>query len=428
MATPRTPADDTLPPLTVGGLTLAERLLRERPALVEEIKEHLLTEVPYYQVLPREQLAGDITRIVQHNLALFADVLRSRCPADEERLRELAASAVQRAEEGVPVEHIFAAYHVGMRVAWARLTAAAAPEDVRDLVETTALLLDHLRVVTETVGGAYVQERLQISGQEQAGRRSALAALLEGRVTDADTQVDRMWIADAYVVLTVAVSPHPDEQGDKPGARIAARRKLRRLTAALHDWAPQRTLSALDSSGGTVLLPLDSAKAEADPEVTGRPVDKLVARAARYAGADVRAAAVPCRRADIPQACTEAAEVLRVVLAQGRPPGVHRIDDMLLEMQLSRPGPARNRLVRLLDPLDAAPELLETLKGYLTHGQNRKRTATALHVHPNTVDYRLRRITEMTGLDVHDAPNAVRLTAALIGRSMAAGPPPSPLH
>ncbi|MFF3288294.1 PucR family transcriptional regulator [Streptomyces sp. NPDC003023] len=95
---------------------------------------------------------------------------------------------------------------------------------------------------------------------------------------------------------------------------------------------------------------------------------------------------------------------------------------------MSRPGPARDRLARLLDPLEAAPELLETLTGYLAHGQSRKRTATALHVHPNTVDYRLRRLTELTGLDVRDPVCVVRLTAALIGRSMAAGPLPDPLR
>ncbi|MCP9975681.1 hypothetical protein [Streptomyces somaliensis] len=75
------PADGAVrPPLTIGGDVLAERLLRERAALVEEVKARLLEEVPYYRVLPREQLAGDITEVVRHNLVLFADVLRRRRP------------------------------------------------------------------------------------------------------------------------------------------------------------------------------------------------------------------------------------------------------------------------------------------------------------------------------------------------------------
>ncbi|MCQ0025007.1 helix-turn-helix domain-containing protein [Streptomyces somaliensis DSM 40738] len=413
------PADGAVrPPLTIGGDVLAERLLRERAALVEEVKARLLEEVPYYRMLPREQLAGDITEVVRHNLVLFADVLRRRRPPEGSRLRELAASAVQRAEEGVPVEHVFSAYHVGMRVVWRRVTAGAGPEELPDLVEATVLLLDHLRVLTETVVGAYVHERLQMSGQEQAGRRSVLAALLEGRTPGAEAGGLRL--AEAYVVLALAVSAHPDERGEDAGARIAARRKLRRLTGALQEWAPEHTLVALDTGGGTVLLPLDGTEA-ADAGGTARRVDALVARAALRAGADVRAAAVHCGRAEVPRARTEAAEVLRVVLAQGRPPGVYRLDDVLLEVQLSRPGPALDRLVRLLDPLEAAPELLTTLTEYLAHGQSRKRAAAALHVHPNTVDYRLRRVAELTGMDVHSATDVVRLTAALIGRSTRSG-------
>ncbi|MCP9943913.1 helix-turn-helix domain-containing protein [Streptomyces somaliensis] len=78
--------------------------------------------------------------------------------------------------------------------------------------------------------------------------------------------------------------------------------------------------------------------------------------------------------------------------------------------------------MRLLDPLEAAPELLTTLTEYLAHGQSRKRAAAALHVHPNTVDYRLRRVAELTDVDVHSATDVVRLTAALIGRSTRSGP------
>ncbi|NKY14044.1 PucR family transcriptional regulator, partial [Streptomyces somaliensis DSM 40738] len=280
------PADGAVrPPLTIGGDVLAERLLRERAALVEEVKARLLEEVPYYRMLPREQLAGDITEVVRHNLVLFADVLRRRRPPEGSRLRELAASAVQRAEEGVPVEHVFSAYHVGMRVVWRRVTAGAGPEELPDLVEATVLLLDHLRVLTETVVGAYVHERLQMSGQEQAGRRSVLAALLEGRTPGAEAGGLRL--AEAYVVLALAVSAHPDERGEDAGARIAARRKLRRLTGALQEWAPEHTLVALDTGGGTVLLPLDGTEA-ADAGGTARRVDALVARAALRAGADVR--------------------------------------------------------------------------------------------------------------------------------------------
>ena len=51
---------------------------------------------------------------------------------------------------------------------------------------------------------------------------------------------------------------------------------------------------------------------------------------------------------------------------------------------------------------------------------NRRRTARDLHVHTNTVDYRLRRIRDLTGHDPSLPSGRWYLEAALIAR--AAGP------
>ncbi len=53
-----------------------------------------------------------------------------------------------------------------------------------------------------------------------------------------------------------------------------------------------------------------------------------------------------------------------------------------------------------LNPRDEFHRLLaETAAAYLTHGGRADRTAAALHVHPNTVKHRLRRLGELTGFD-----------------------------
>ncbi|MDG4863406.1 PucR family transcriptional regulator, partial [Streptomyces sp. T-3] len=64
-----------------------------------------------------------------------------------------------------------------------------------------------------------------------------------------------------------------------------------------------------------------------------------------------------------------AREVLDVALDFGRPPGLHRLDDVLLEYQLSRPGEALGRLASLLQPLGDDAELLRTLGTYLRCGR-----------------------------------------------------------
>jgi len=83
----------------------------------------------------------------------------------------------------------------------------------------------------------------------------------------------------------------------------------------------------------------------------------------------------------------------------GPEPGLYGLRDVLLDYQLTRPSDAQAPLAALLDPLDPFPDLLTTLEAYLAQDLDRRRTAASLHVHPNTLDYRLKRIAELSGLE-----------------------------
>ncbi|WP_433797517.1 helix-turn-helix domain-containing protein [Actinoplanes sp. CA-252034] len=50
---------------------------------------------------------------------------------------------------------------------------------------------------------------------------------------------------------------------------------------------------------------------------------------------------------------------------------------------------------------------------YLDGGGRRSQTATALHIHPNTLDYRLRKIQEITGLNPQFPQDLETLSMAL---------------
>jgi DNA-binding PucR family transcriptional regulator len=64
--------------------------------------------------------------------------------------------------------------------------------------------------------------------------------------------------------------------------------------------------------------------------------------------------------------------------------------------------------------------LLETLRTYLDCDLDVRRTADALYVHPNTVRYRLRRVSELTGLDTQSFSGMVELlTIARLAESPA---------
>jgi DNA-binding PucR family transcriptional regulator len=100
------------------------------------------------------------------------------------------------------------------------------------------------------------------------------------------------------------------------------------------------------------------------------------------------------------------------------PAGGYLLRDVLLEYQLTRPSDALVELTRLLNPIDRNPDLPHTLDVYLANDLDRRRTASALHVHPNTLDYRLRRIVELTGLDPSTSRGLQLLGAALAARRL----------
>lgn len=96
-------------------------------------------------------------------------------------------------------------------------------------------------------------------------------------------------------------------------------------------------------------------------------------------------------------------------------------DDLLPERALAGDGLARKTLIeQIYQPLfDHSPELLETLWCYLDNGRSLEATARELFVHPNTVRYRLKKVSEIIGWNATGAREALILQSALILGSIA---------
>lgn len=90
--------------------------------------------------------------------------------------------------------------------------------------------------------------------------------------------------------------------------------------------------------------------------------------------------------------------------------------DLLPERALAGDGHARRHLVdEVYAPLaEARGDLLGTLTVYFHHGGTIEAAARELIVHANTVRYRLRQVTQLTGLDPTQARHAFALRIALV--------------
>jgi hypothetical protein len=309
----------------------------------------------------------------------------------------------------VPLDAILSAYHLGAEMGWNEITAGARPADLADLQETLSHLMSFQRRLISEVTAAYLETRQVLDVQQHHDRHSLMTALLAGDPPGHPPYPAGTRAAPLYVVMTLALGRHPDESRPGPRARVAARRKIRRVQSTFDRFAGQPALTALDGFGGTALLPVESPPVWED-------LCALVARTARSADVPITAAAAVAEPAGVPAAVAQNTEIVDLVARTDRAPGLYRLSDVLLDYQLSRPGEALTALACLLRPLELKPELLQTLETYLRENLDRRLTAAALHVHPNTVDYRLRRITQLIGLSPARAADLPRINAALVAR------------
>jgi hypothetical protein len=193
-------------------------------------------------------------------------------------------------------------------------------------------------------------------------------------------------VEDRYVPFTVALTEAPSHAH----AQLAAALRRRGVLAV--------------ASGDRVsgLLPQD-----------GDPVPLADGRSLRAMGP-------PTPRAELAAMLVDLRLLVDVARHAGRE-GDLRIEEFLPELLLAR-SPHLGAMLenRVYGPLESAAEkggadLLTTLEAFLEAALDRRATAEVLHVHPNTLDYRLRRIEELTGLLFAD-PDAVMMLALAVRR------------
>jgi len=131
---------------------------------------------------------------------------------------------------------------------------------------------------------------------------------------------------------------------------------------------------------------------------------------------------------DLAAAAGSAADALsglRAAPAWPEAPRPVAAEDLLAERAIAGDERAKRQLVdEVYRPLTAAgASVLETVTAFLELASSLEATARMLFVHPNTVRYRLRRVTDVTGLVPTNSRSAFTLRIALtLGRLEPAEP------
>ncbi|MFF3019380.1 PucR family transcriptional regulator [Streptomyces sp. NPDC057939] len=381
---------------------LAVRCESRTNALARRMSREFFESVPGYGTLPADVKDLEIAATVRHGVRLFLRGVISP-PAAPDGYRLFRERAAQRAEEGVPLDLLLRTYAMGVYGLWQVMREEAGPDDGPALAELVDLLFQSQAEVVGAVTQHYLHQRDALESARRTDRTRLVRGLLHG-VLDPDEARRAGLVLDGPLLLLAFHAGRVDA----PDGPVAERRRQRRIRAALQSAfgadVPALTDGAPEEGGacGHAVVPR-----------CGEVPDDLARLLEEGYGAPVRvAAAVATDAAGIPEAARTAGEIVRIARARGLPAGtVHRLDDVLLEFHLSRPGPSGERIAALLDPVADRPELLETLRTHLELCLDRRATASALGVHPNTVDKRLTRLTALTGLDLN-SPHGTALALA----------------
>ncbi|MFI8975695.1 PucR family transcriptional regulator [Nocardia asteroides] len=368
---------------------------------------HFIENVVPCATLPGEVLDGDVTTVTRVCLELTRGMLDGRdLPG---RLERIQAAAADWAREGIPIDTIHTAVHEGFKLGFDLVIAHVTSHDHDTVVGVARRLTEVQNMITSAVSTAYVRELRSVVGEHHTAVHTLTSALLGGQSTSTMARECGIEIAERYHVMAIALPPHTEEHNPALDGNVVARRKLRRVQAELANRCVGKVLSLLSVDGGTLLLPIDEF-ADAD-------LDDLIVGLATAAQVPVRAVVTAATPSEIPRAAEQVHELVEIVDRLGGDSKVYRPHELALEYQLTRQGPARDYLSSVVDALEAHPELLHTLEVYIATNLRRTQTARELFIHTNTVDYRLKRIGQLTGFDLNDVTGLCYLRAALLIRA-----------
>jgi hypothetical protein len=372
---------------------VADLIEPELDGVTEEILASIARDVPEY-ARPLEGSFGRGVRTgVAEALSQFVALVRDP-EAGREPGREVYL-ALGRGElrQGRTLDSLQAAYRVGARVAWRHLSATGRdagldPEVLSLLAEAIFAYIDELSA--DSVEG-YAQAQSELDDQRRRRRRE-LAALLTGGAA-----VDE---ADARAAAQAASWPLPRSVAAAACAEVDLGRLSRRL--------PADSLAVPLDDLGCILMP--------DPGGPGRAAE--LDRAAGAAPLALGPAGPPSELAaswSLARITLRASEAGALAVKGGPLIAEENLGRLLL---FEGRALARRIAARRLAPLAALTEraaerMRETALAYIEHQGNSVAMARALHLHPQTIRYRVARLRELLGDQLDDPDARFELEVAL---------------
>jgi hypothetical protein len=365
-----------IPPETIAAVRPA------LPAIVEQILASIRSENPIYADVLEDPEGLGIRLGIEQAVKAFLDAIERGEQPSSDTAEVWVRLGEAEFQAGRSLDALRAAWRTGTRAAWRGAAEVGAAAGVP--TPTVIALAEAIFVFADELGADVVEGYVRIASDEaterERRRRRLAALLLDSDDHDPEAISRAAELAHWQLPHTIAVLALA---GDDPGA-VARQMDVDVLAGSDGDGA-WLVIPDPDGPGRSAALRRAVAKARAalGPSVPPREAERSL-RWARAALQLVELGAIPSERP------TRVAEHLATMVVLG---------DRELAQAL---------VTQRLAPLVALPDaerdrLLETLDAWLRHQRHTPAIADELHVHPQTVRYRVNRLRELLG-DTIDTP------------------------
>jgi len=393
-------------------LRILGRLVDRLDELTEVAVAAMRAEIPAYR--DREQRFYDDVRdqVARHYRLKLSAFLEERTITAED-VAFVRSAACRRVRAGLGLEDYINAFRVGQQVFWGEVVDSAG-DSATGHEAALALALPLMRycdLASTQAARAYVDFQRYVVTDADRERRDLLEHILSGELPTPGPLLHAAQAhgiaADARLMVVTAVVVDPARDADAPqvaGAVIAS--------AGLQE---MKTLVVVRQAEIVLVLALvaDGASAELCDRIDTLQVRLCHEGIALAIGVSTVAAGV----AELPRAYREAVAALKGVGERGGVAALVRLSPF--EYLTLRSDDTARRLVdpRLRAFLDEdrrrGRALTATIRAFAAADLNLRVAAERLQVHPNTAQYRLRRIEERSGRNPRRLADLLDLLVAI---------------
>jgi len=344
-----------------------QRLKDEMPVLSRGVVREIRALVHEYDRVP---LGDHVDHVTEQQIRIIDALIEDR-GLDEEDLRRAAALGRLRAAQGVSVEGVISAYHVGNRELW-RLIDEYADRGREFLPQLAASMWEAIHVTSTEITAAHSMVA-RARHTQSLTMRHRFVELLDRQGTDPE-------------LLDIATSLGFDVGGEFVAAYITAGERPGSVAETVHEeleyldgvsFAIQQGSWLLVVAQGPTVDALRQLVLELDPV----PCAGIGLHRTGLAGAR--------------QSIRDAADAL--LLAADEEPVAAFGEQWWLAGLLAQADRLEPSLRPVREVASGNPHLVEAVQAFAASGFSVSSAAKGLHVHPNSVAYRLDRWTTLTG-------------------------------